>query len=145
MTPYRKPAARPPRWAIALGYEGGPPIDRGGSSTRRFLAILWTSVNLVAIAVASIAAYIASVSLLVDGGLFSARTWFPAAALRGGACVALALGLAIGLYPVNAIIFRWIYRPERARQPGRLFRSLVLLVAVASLIGLAQSAAAHAS
>lgn len=118
-------------------------MDRGARTTRRFLAILWTSVNLVAIASAAIAAYLSSVTLLVDGGLFSARAWLPEAALRGGACVAIALVLAIGLYPVNTVFYRWIYRPERVREPGRLFRSLMVIVAVATLIGLAQSAAAH--
>jgi hypothetical protein len=141
MTPYRTPPA--PQWPIAPSYEGGPPVERKGSSTRRFVAILWTSLNFVAIAVASLAAYLASVTMLVDGGIFSVEAWLPAAGARGGTCVAAAALLAIGLFPANFAIFRWIYRPERSQEPQRLALMLVALVAVASMVGLAQSAAAH--
>ena len=144
MTPYRNPPGdQAPQWPIAPGYDGGPPVERKGSSTRRFVAILWTSLNLVGIAAASLAAYLAGVTMLVDGGIFSMEAWLPAAGARGGACVAGAVLLAIGLFPANFAIFRWIYRPERSREPQRLALTLVVLVAVASVVGLAQSAAAH--
>lgn len=141
MTPYRNAPA--PRWPIAPGYEGGPPVERKGSSTRRFVAILWTSLNLVGIAAASLAAYLASVTMVVNGGVFSMEAWLPAAGARGGTCVAGAVALAIGFFPANLAIFRWIYRPERSREPQRMALALVALVAVASAVGLAQSAAAH--
>jgi hypothetical protein len=142
MSLYRSPPARP-RWAIACGYEGGPPIARGASSTRRFVAIFWTSLNLVLIMAAGFLAYWSSVMVLVDGGFFSARAWIPAAAIRGGTCAAAGLILAIALYPANVAIFRWIYRPERTREPQRLAQAMVALVVFATIVGLAQSVAAH--